>query len=298
MFVILFQLVAQWIASVGKDLPKIEDIAFPLCVLFAYPILLGCYLSWRRKTTANWLARRHESFSTMNATCESVVNNFRLIADYNKRPIYADQFTGNVKTYNKRLIQTQDAIVNNLTFGKLLGEFFGGLWLIYGGMMVIDRKNGGGSIGIFLANVKVFSSVANCFNGMYGRWLEIETILPCLLRVTRFMNLPTELIKRRAVTDLLRDQSQKYRSHAVNMQKKFNRVMETDQVPFLDRVPIVFGNIVFEYTVKNSSGNVETLKTLHYQGFLEVFQGQFVCITGPKGSGKATLLKISVERST
>lgn len=298
-FCILFQFVVplvRWIPPAGTELNP-DGPQFPLLSLLyvlgcmvTYPIFMVAWIRFRSKATARALKENYMAFKDMNGSVESTAANFRLIADYNKRPAYAEKFDGKVKVFNKKLVEKDAAFKTNLNFAQAIGLVMGCGWVIVGGLLT---TSGGLSKGFFLANMQVFGQVSGSYDKIYGLALQMETCLPCVLRCVRFMNLPSELLKRKAMSELVQTQTHAYREHAFEEnQRNPSHDVETKHVPFMDRLPIVLGNIPFNFVVKLDNGKVEILKRMYFKGCLEVFQGQLVCLTGGKGVGKATLLKI------
>merc|ERR1712232_613102 len=158
---------------------------------------------------------------------------------------------------------------------------FGGHGLIHDDSM---------TVGIFLAQLKIVRTLGSAYNGIYKICTELEEIYPSLVRITRFLNLETD-IKQHLELDNYRREKEAERRAKCSIQE--------------DDVPIKIENVNLTYSPETRRVNhgmfgrergCEVVRMDHValpgKGKMEFNQGQFVVLTGPQHGGKATLLNI------
>lgn len=252
--------------------------AMPLVFIVIFPMFMLAFLHWRSEITTRFLGKRHESFGRMNEIVEDVVGNFRLIASYNQRPQSGEDFAASVKAFNATSNDCDAVLHNNLWFAKWLSKICTAAWIFFGGSVVMNNPELL-TLGMFIVNLDIFGKMGGCWISIYRTLLDMETAMPAISRITHFMNLPTDLNNRKNVAEHCRRQTLAYRA----------KHLADDHPPgtvLVDLLPIECGNLTFYYV------SMPDRKLLNFTGNLKIEQGTFVCLTGPKGGGKSTLLKL------
>jgi ABC-type multidrug transport system fused ATPase/permease subunit len=244
-----------------------------------FPVIL-VFLWLRRDVTTHYLDEYMAGFKKMTTVVEDVANNYPLIASYNMRPAAADEFTKTVKGLNKNMINMDSVLQNNMFFPVWVATGFQGMWLVVGGMMVINQ---GLKLGMFLAGLRTIVKLGTSMTILFKNLHNIENIMPCLLRIARIMNLPTELPARKELSDKFRKETTAFQDM---LHKHFEQESVRLHVPFVDMLPIVVDNLEYKYTTGARS------VTFNFKGFLQANQGELLCLAGQKGNGMSTLIRI------
>merc|ERR1719399_69125 len=126
------------------------------------------------------------------------VQNCRLIMDYLRRPFAVDMYEKYIVLFNKADVAQNKIMVTNKFFAPWISNVVVGAFIVYGGLQVID-SGGGISVGLLLTNIDVYKEVGQAWGAIYGVTLIMQTAIPALESITRFMNLPTDVEKRRLV---------------------------------------------------------------------------------------------------
>lgn len=253
--------------------------------LVLFPFLMALFFKYRSDLTNMMLKCEHEASSSLISAVDETVNNYKLIAFYNRRSRVIDQFEGCIKNFNKAAREAGMVLNNNLYFGEWILTVVIAVWIIVGGLDVLD---GIVSLGMFLANINIFTKIGHSWNQIYKIFLEMNSILPSMERVVVLMNLPTDTRCRKDLSNVLREETRKMR---VEMAEKYPET----KLPRMDLMPILVGNMRFSYVslgTMNNGEEGEHLNPVNLNGMFELNQGELVCLFGPKGGGKSTLLKI------
>lgn len=250
----------------------------PVVCIIIFPLVLVIFLMVRKGVTTDELRKRHAAFGKMNEVVEIVVSNFNLIAAYNQRPQSGEDFASAVRIFNKNSNDCDAVLRNNLWFAKWLSQICTGTWIFVGGRVVIRNKEVL-SLGAFLVNLEIFARMGECWITIYDILLEMETTLPAVVRVTRFMNLPTDMANWKEVSDYFRQQTLDYRRKHILEERPAGEAL-------VDSLPICLANMRFQYT------SMPDKPAKDFKGRLQIAQGQVACLAGPKGGGKSTILKL------
>lgn len=250
--------------------------------LLAFPVAMVCFLHMRNATTSSLLNERNSAQDKLVSSVEETVNNFRLIADFSQREKFIKRFDKSILEYNSASRETGVVLGNNSYFAKWLALIAILGWTVWGGTEVID---GNLSLGMFLANVNIFTKIGASWGAIFKVILEIATIFPALENVVVSMNLPTDLPTRKLLS-----RNRNEESKHLQVQLKASRD-PSQNLELVDRMPIIVGNLTFTYITKNPAGG-ERITELNQKGILHLQQGEFAALVGPRGGGKSTLLKL------
>jgi ABC-type bacteriocin/lantibiotic exporter with double-glycine peptidase domain len=219
--------------------------------------------------------RRHNAQFGFIEQMNSVMADFHLISDFRKKPEALD----NCQSVIKRNKEASDAVQRVVATGSYLSQWLGTLLVVLQ-VMVGGREVCAGdlSVGTFAAEVVAFILQSYTCSQIARIVLELQDIEAPLQRVTSMLN---------CVTDL--DERMRLNRHRRRKQQLLRAELQTDALfgLHLDELPILFENVNFTYYGRGSSS-----RRFNWQGTMHIEQGTFVSLIGPKGEGKATLLKI------
>jgi len=215
----------------------------------------------------------------------AVIDNYRMVADYNSRAAVVDDVIADIKRVNKAIATGAGVMQNNSAFVGWVNHFLLFGWLVIGamdvGLGIVQGKNtpdsGYLALGTFLAVLSLFKSNGSEFASMFEVYLTIATTYPALWRMVNFMNLVSDSKKRQKVTD--------FRVHKTMALLEEAKIERPDAMFPMDTVPLMFEKLCFSYDNGNGGAQFEAFDAT-------IAQGKTVSITGESGSGKATFTKI------
>lgn len=255
------------------------------------PLAMLLFLAMRYHKTTGCLNAWKESENRMVDQVTETGNNFRMIADYSRRPNFVDRNTKAISEFGAARRSAVLVLVNNTYFMKWVTLVLVSAFTLIGGRMVIEGEM---SLGIFLTTIKIFEQVGNAWGKIYADILVLQNVFPSLMRIVMMVNLPTDLSHRMAM-------SRERRKKSVAFRQEFMR-----SPPFgghgklpLDYMTLSMKNIDVTWTahhlVDKDSSDTNPMKyhrPVSLRGTLEISQGQMVAFAGRPGEGKATLLKM------
>lgn len=247
-----------------------------------FPLSMFIFLRCRDRYTAELLSRRNLMQTRLVEAVEETVVNYRLIADYGQREKAVNMFENVVKDFNSASVAQITALLQDSYFAKWLALACVIAWTIIGGLEVCRGKL---TLGMFLANVSVFQKIGVGWGSIYDLLIQISTTFPALANLTTALNFPTDIPHRKLV-------NRQIRSVTASIRDSMRKSLSTDSADVVvDHIPIAVGNLKFKYMTKGPSGGVRVVE-LNLKGLFKVQQGNLVCIVGPQGGGKSTLLKL------
>jgi ABC-type multidrug transport system fused ATPase/permease subunit len=254
---------------------------------FAFPIFLAVLLPLRGKAIVSAIDQEFDMENAVTDQIDLVIHNHPLVLDYDRRSISADSFKRCVDAHNSARRATLQTLLNNEYLTKWLTVLVMSLYVIIGGLRVLD---GSLTIGMFVTNLKVVDSCGQSFESIFMILVDIQRTYPSMMNIFELLNLQTDVADRMRISrateadTLSREETVLSRQHST--------CSSTDPIPE-DLIPIeinLYDNFIFEGTPKG--GGVR----LNFQGKFEINQGQMVAIVGSVGAGKATLLHLLAGR--
>lgn len=280
--ILVYQLTSPFVFGTTDSFEDATFWVFSLGPLITLPMFLIVFISCRRKRASHIIADRNSKEDRLIDCAFETSRDFRLIADYARRPDTVAKFSGFITEYMDACTDADQVITNNVYFQKWLTMLLLAMITIGLGTAVIDSDY---PVGMFLANTSVCASVGDCYAEIYDSLLSMEKILPQLMQVTWLMNLPTDLAHRMKLNRARRQHTKEEREEH-RLASLTHPGEEDDSVVPVDRVNITLKNVHFVY---NSKGRV---RTFDFQGLMDIKQGHLVALVGHKGHGKTTVLKI------
>lgn len=251
--------------------------------LLSFPVLLCLFLLARTRKTSKLLNDRNSAQDALVTFVAETVENYKLISDFNQRYACTACFDVLVKAYNTANRLTNVLLENNRYFSYWLVVLCIAIYTLIGGTHVVT---GTLSLGMFLTNIRIFGSIGGALNDTYKIVLQITTVLPALENIVLHMNLPLDLPAHKKL-----NRSRRETTTALLQELKADNHMQ----PPVDRMPILVGNLSlrFESVARSQlERRAEHITNISHSGVLRVEQGTLVCLAGPMGGGKSTLLKV------
>lgn len=197
---------------------------------------------------------------------------YRLIADYFQRPQMNEAFQTSSSDLRVKWLRKHITDVNDDMFPKWLGPFYIAFYIIIDAPQVID---GNLTLGTFLATVSILNSISDQFSRAYSTIIDLGEACAPMKKLTVFFNKPTDLLTWKGVNRQRRENTKKARDEMLQASSE-ETLYKTDLIPIrLEQVCYSFlGKQIFMGVTCSAQ------------------QGQLVAVTGPHGSGKATLLRL------
>jgi len=253
---LMFIVIAPVVVGEGPSwVPLVLSVAFP------FPLLLFLYL--RNPRSIHAMHVMHTNENEMVDIVDSVVMNYRLIADYSNRPEVTEAFEKSVASFNKASINTGVRLTNDRYFGQWMALLCTVAWTVIGGFMIIDcedKPDCSFSVGLFLGQIRSVKDCGNAWNLIYVEVVEIVKTMPCFERLVKYLNLRIDFKQR--------------------MSLSMQRMKES-----VDRFKDI-GDRNAE-TIK-----IENFSAVGHKGVFEIPQGELISFVGPRFRGKTTLLKV------
>merc|ERR1719487_1431371 len=117
-----------------------------------------------------------------------------LIGDFQKRPAAVGEVDKRIGEYNKKQTAVNAVNCNNKYFITWLATILMAVWYVVGGIRVLT---GDDELGVFITNLAIFKSVGDSWGVIFGISLRMQAALPHLLKIVTFMNLASDVPKRR-----------------------------------------------------------------------------------------------------
>eukprot|EP00746_Dinoflagellata_sp_MGD_P007118 gnl/MRDRNA2_/MRDRNA2_114051_c0_seq1.p1 gnl/MRDRNA2_/MRDRNA2_114051_c0~~gnl/MRDRNA2_/MRDRNA2_114051_c0_seq1.p1 ORF type:complete len:935 (+),score=199.99 gnl/MRDRNA2_/MRDRNA2_114051_c0_seq1:115-2919(+) len=280
--ILLYQTVGPLVQ--GKQ-PK-PVVILPVVV---FPIIMLSFLKIRNKKTLRACNEQDAKQNALVAHVDSTVMNYRLIADYNRRPYFVDMYEKRIGQFNATVTQAGLITVNNRKFAPWVSTVIGGVYIVWGGLSVLD---GATALGSFIVNLEIFKAIGDSWADIYSVMLDLQNVFPALGHIVTFMNLPTDVKKRMELSRYRRSHGNKQRAE-MRAKKKDGKKDDTssslaikEKKSLVDLLEIQMESVTYEYDVAGTLNN--SLGKLSFN----LPQGSFTTFVGHRGKGKTTLLKI------
>lgn len=235
------------------------------------PALMAVVAKTRFTKSSVCLERRYDSALQLTSMVHETVVCYPLIADYNRRPVFIEKFGRLIEQHNQEVINVGCVLANNAYIACWITTLAVATFTFFGGMLVI---NGSMTLGMFLANIRIFRDVGDTSQEVYRVWLDMQEVLPSLVRITRLLNLPIDIDERKALSDLREKLSR----------DKLKGLPSEDRTEAMQSMPITIQDI----NIGTHTGD----GPIKMSGRVTINPGNLVAVIGPRSSGKSTFLKI------
>lgn len=254
------------------------------------PVLMICFACCRTKEVierAEELADRHESIiALVHEACQ----NYGLIADYAQRPQMSDLFEDKIKELHNTEVPLKVVNKNNSYFPPYLAAMFTSVFIAMGAPEVLS---GGLSLGAFLATIRIYGEVGEEFKEGFECMLEIVGCAGPLKKITKYMNMTTDLLDKKAVNRQRRADSTTEREKTMmefRERKKWEAAQSQGSSASKGKV---FATDLMKFKINDLSFRyAEDAPNVLQNVNVEVGQGKLVVVVGPHQGGKTTLLKL------
>jgi len=246
--------------------------------LIIFPIMMYTFLTIRMKTTVTLLDNRNDAQDDLVNTVTQTIDNFALINDYKQYDLFLNKFVSVITDYNRHAREANHMLLTSHYFPKYIGMVVGVVWMLLGGMEVLEGRQ---TLGMYLALLNIFAKIGNSWGQIYDVLLLICAMFPCLENVIVALNMPTNLEKKREMTLLMIQQT---------LDSIPSGQILNNNVEMIDKIDIIMKDIPFGYVVVHGS-NVERVH-VNLKGSLDITMGSLVMVTGSHAGGKSTCLRI------
>mmetsp|Transcript_137201 Transcript_137201/g.382695 ORF Transcript_137201/g.382695 Transcript_137201/m.382695 type:complete len:892 (-) Transcript_137201:135-2810(-) len=293
------------IVAMVKDVHELVDVGFSkvfhlvqvlgtLCVILAFqlimplahgmpvsplgvgaavglPLITLGFMYLRRKVTTRMLSKEKVEEARVLRNVEQAIHTYRIIADFHREGDALSRFEKRVCEFNSTRTAALKIMENNRYFVLWVTTIVVGAYIMIGGQRVLNEEI---SVGLFTANISAISAIGDCVSQVSTILMELQMVEPALQRLTRFLNMRTDLPDRLVLSQ-----------HRGNMTRSLSNKFRAGQndAEVVDLLPICIKGCHFV-----SHDGEEPRRSLN----LEFKQGQVTTIIGPAGEGKATTLRV------
>jgi len=244
-----------------------------MSLTFAFPVLAAVFLWWRDDITSETLDEATRKFHKLAQQVQETVRCYRIIADFKKRGEFVRRLRDISEETMVSKAEAAVVVLNNLYYARWIGALAVSFYTLFGGKLVQSKFL---PLGMYLANIAIFNAYAEVWAGIYTVLLNVQNTFPALEHVMVLLNMPVDLGHRRVIEE--------NRLHATKIALEGHQ----DTMQAAASMPLVFENIVVRYT----KCGMERVVPINLSGRMFLQQGTMVCIAGPYGEGKSTLLRI------
>jgi len=118
------------------------------------------------------------------------------------------------------------------------------VYVVLGGRFALSGEI---SIGQYLTNLEVYAQMCSCWNSVYAELLTLNAALPAVEQVSRYLNLPIDLNKRRQMGNSAQTINEHEREQAREILRIQREKGEEAALYASDTIPLVLQDIGFEY---------------------------------------------------
>jgi len=271
LYIVAFQVAVQvWRGSFAWE---------GFAIIGIFPVVLLAFLRARRARSTSSVTKMNNLQDELVGQVDRVITNFRIIADYSRRPYFVKKLEGRCREYNASVVFADMVHTNNQYAAKWLTNIFLALYTLWGGIRHLENPEDN-TLGMFLANVTIIKTLGGIFGTLYFNVTEMEAVFPALLNIVMLLNLPVDLHQRMKLNRYRRQETSERRL-----------LLKGEQLGgfALDYLPIEVDlsrlSVVGRRSMHPGTGVPEPA------GTMAMMQGSFVALVGPRGQGKTTLLK-------
>jgi ABC-type multidrug transport system fused ATPase/permease subunit len=215
---------------------------------------------------------------------EDTTNNYRLVADYYRRPLAVEIINGHIDSLNEKMKRVDAVRTNNKAFPLWLGLVVTSGWMVIGGVAVIRKEV---ELGTFIVVLAMFRTAAQDISHLYESFLTMQETFPALWRVVKFMNYPEDVRKRMEADTADSFPTPELHSVLTWSEGKGVPPGERRSLVIEDDIPIELRRVNFQYA--------GTHRPVFRDVTFAIRQGSLVGVVGAACTGKATLLQILGE---
>jgi len=287
------------VVCVALQINKIGTAMWFTALLFiGYPLVTICFLAIRQKGGAKRRDLHFRRQTEVVGFIQQVTECYQLINDYQQRPPMVKIFNDRVCACNAACLQANVWDITNQHFTPFLGTLMCALSVLFSYQKVLD----GGPIGEFLTGVAIWKGIGTCYKAIFDKVGELQNVVSPLHNIVFFMNLPCDIGERmrynRWQLDNYKQGIDVAQAQLLGLEAEYSpyvcsgmRVAAGDlsEEPFdaTDLLQIHCKNIAFAYP-KCTGGGTRVLEGCCF----DLPQGKLIAVSGPRGGGKATLLKL------
>lgn len=260
-----------------------QNVLFPVIAILILPIFIIIFLKIRAEKGFDL---RQKQFDAENGIVEYTIRtvlNYELVADYDRRTFQTAGYEKFVTAFNKASVAYAAFTVNSKYFVPWLTNFLVAVWIIYGGIRVVDGKI---KLATFLSTITIFRSAGAEFEKAYLLQLRMTSAYASIAQITTYLNLPVDVPMRRIYGRKRRKFGLELRK-AERAKMQEGTISENPDEVAVDRLPIRLENATFSYKHQVSAG----LRNLN----CDFSQGKLVAMKGPPAEGKATVLRLLAQ---
>lgn len=214
-----------------------------------------------------------------NRVIQETLFKYDLIAQYQQRPRMLDIFRYADNEAGEALLHLDLVKINNRGFAYMLGPLFTAITIAMKGPEVLS---GTLSLGTFLTTISVYREFAELYGEIYECFMNILGTLGTTKDMAMCFNMPLDLIWRKDVNRMRRRRLKEAREQLLqhDMEHGPQRLVRTD------RVRLELGDLCYSHT------DAGKMKVILHNVNMSIAQGGIIGISGPHGSGKATLMQL------
>lgn len=243
-----------------------------LFVWVCFPLLMICCIIYRQNLTRRAFSSEDMAKAAVTQQVGRTVMNYRLIADYNRRPFYVDRLDQKSTLLSYATIHKSQVLRTNEYLAPWITCILASSYIIFGGAQVL--LDGGDGFGIFFVNLLLTYEIGGAWGATYKMLIDLQAVSPALELIKTALNLSTDVPHRMQL-------NRERRKMTRQKKDEFRKNMHSEGLT-LDNLPVIVHDVEFKY-----NGGV-----LRIHGDMRVTQGRIVLIVGPKGEGKSTILKL------
>eukprot|EP00443_Scrippsiella_acuminata_P062365 CAMPEP_0115430006 /NCGR_PEP_ID=MMETSP0271-20121206/30818_1 /TAXON_ID=71861 /ORGANISM="Scrippsiella trochoidea, Strain CCMP3099" /LENGTH=863 /DNA_ID=CAMNT_0002855213 /DNA_START=20 /DNA_END=2607 /DNA_ORIENTATION=- len=285
---LIYQMTSPYIS--GSDVKGLRVQPFPLLLTMLFPLFLITFLCLRARITNIHVREMDDMQVALASQVSRIYGNYRMIADYSRRPFFENRFVTRIQEYNKTRQQATTVLLNNNTFPGWISIIAYASYMVFAGLRVIDDTYPADqrlSLGLYVTTLDLINTMGTAWQDIYKCLLEMQGSFPALTVVVSFINRSTTIVHRMESGRSMREETRNQRGA---LRQTVQSVEATSGSGLrVDMMSIKVSNLVVAY----GSNPLHTSKgELKIPGEMSVNQGELVCLVGPIGHGKSTVLKV------